>query len=88
MALLRQKNLCALCGKRIWSLGDAGRALHDYGEGARAHHMRNIKAGGTDALSNCVIICQSCHYTVHEGGNYRFGTVVVSTPADYPHFYG
>lgn len=87
MALHRQKNRCAVCGKRIWALGDAGRAQHEYGEGARAHHMRHIKFGGTDALSNCVIVCQSCHYSIHEGGNYRRGTAI-STPADYPHFYG
>ncbi len=87
LALARQRNRCAVCGKRIWRLGEEGRATHEYGEAARAHHIRHIKFGGTSAVSNCVIICESCHYTMHEGGNYRFGTVVF-TPADYPHYNG
>jgi hypothetical protein len=46
-----------------------------------------VQFGGSAELDNCVIICQACHYAVHEGGNYRFGTVV-GTAADYPHFRG
>jgi hypothetical protein len=23
-----------------------------------------------------VILCRSCHYSAHEGGNYRYGTVL------------
>jgi 5-methylcytosine-specific restriction endonuclease McrA len=87
LALARQKNRCAVCGTRITTLGEAGRAQHAYGEGARAHHIRHVKFGGTAILENCVILCQSCHYTMHEGGNYRFGTVVFS-PADFPHYHG
>jgi len=49
--------------------------------------MRHVKFGGTDSLDNCVILCQSCHYSVHEGGNYRFG-IVEGSQSDYPHFYG
>jgi len=71
----------------ISRLGDAGRAEHRYGEGAQAHHIEHVKLGGTDAVDNCVIICQSCHYSAHEGGNYRFGTVV-GRESDYPHFRG
>ena len=87
LALLRQKNRCGVCGTRIWDLGDKGRIHHAHGEGARAHHIRHIKFGGTDALSNCVIVCASCHYSVHEGGNYRFGTVVGSA-SDFEFFNG
>jgi len=87
LALARQKHRCAACGTHIYHLGEAGRAEHRFGEGARAHHMRHVKFGGTDSLDNCVILCQSCHYSVHEGGNYRFG-IVEGSQSDYPHFYG
>ena len=87
MALARQRNRCAACGTRITQLGEAGRAGHRFGEGAQAHHVRHVKFGGTDTVHNCVILCQSCHYSVHEGGNYRFGTVQ-GRHSDYPHFNG
>jgi len=87
LALARQKFRCASCGTEIARLGEAGRAEHKNGESAQAHHVRHVKFGGSDALDNCVILCQSCHYSVHEGGNYRFGTVIGET-SDYPHFYG
>lgn len=75
-ALTRQKKRCASCGTPILYLGQAGRSTHKFGEGAQAHHIRHIKAGGTEVLDNCVILCQACHYSVHEGGNYRLGTVL------------
>ena len=86
-ALTRQKNKCAMCGTRIAALGNAGREEHAYGEGAQAHHVKHVKFGGTAALSNCVILCTSCHYSAHEGGNYRFGTVI-GRRADFEHFDG
>jgi 5-methylcytosine-specific restriction endonuclease McrA len=86
-ALSRQKNRCASCGTYIFYLGYAGVEQHQYGEGAQAHHVQPIKFGGSDAVDNCVILCQSCHYSVHEGGNYRFGTVV-GVESDYRHFRG
>ena len=86
-ALARQTFRCGSCGTRISALGTAGRGDHKYGEGAQAHHLRHIKFGGSDAVTNCVILCQSCHYSAHEGGNYRFGTVV-GRESDYPHFRG
>ena len=87
LALARQSFRCASCGACIAALGDAGRAEHPYGEGAQAHHLRHIKLGGSDSADNCVVLCWSCHYSAHEGGNYRFGTVVGSE-SDYPHFRG
>ena len=33
------------------------------------------------------MLCWSCHYSVHEGGNYRHGTVI-GEPDDFPHFNG
>ena len=79
LALSRQKYRCASCGTAITRLGNAGRMEHRYGEGAQAHHLRHVKLGGTDSVSNCVIVCWSCHYSAHEGGNYRFGTVIESS---------
>ena len=87
LALVRQKRKCATCGTTISAVGNAGRADHRFGEGAQAHHMTHIKFGGTDSVQNCVIICQACHYSAHEGGNYRFGTVV-GKRSDFPYFNG
>lgn len=87
LALARQRFLCASCGTRISGLGNAERAEHRYGEGARAHHVVHVKAGGQASGDNCVIICEACHYSAHEGGNYRFGTVV-GQESDYPYFHG
>src|SRR4051794_34318896 len=86
-ALKRQKNRCACCGTTISKLGLAGAVDHRYGETAQAHHMLPIRVGGTNELSNCVILCQSCHYSAHEGGNYRRGTVV-ACEADLEFFRG
>jgi 5-methylcytosine-specific restriction endonuclease McrA len=87
LALLRQEHLCASCGTPIIKLGEAGRAEHKFAEGAQAHHIKHVKFGGTNQLDNCVVICWSCHYIVHEGGNYRFGTVI-GTVDDFPHYNG
>ena len=87
LALKRQKNKCASCGVKISYLGQAGQKSHKYGEGAHAHHVKHIKQGGTSALSNCVILCESCHYSAHEGGNYR-SRKVLAISSDYPHFNG
>jgi len=86
-ALARQHHKCGSCGTSIHSLGQQGRNVHVFGEGAQGHHVRCIKFGGTDMLGNCVILCQSCHYSAHEGGNYRFGSVMGSE-ADFPYFKG
>ena len=87
LALLRQKHLCASCGTPIAEIGEAGRASHKFAEGAQAHHIKHAKFGGTNHLDNCVVICWSCHYSVHEGGNYRFGTVE-GTVENFPHYRG
>ena len=86
-AFVRQKFRCASCGEPISALGESGRAAHRFGESAQAHHMRHVKHGGTNSVDNCVILCSSCHFSAHEGGNYRFGTVD-GTAEDYPYFNG
>ena len=87
LALARQKHRCATCGTTIHSLGESGRTDHRFGEAAHAHHIRHVKIGGDNSLQNCVIICQSCHYSVHEGGNYKHGTVQ-GNARDFPHYNG
>lgn len=87
LALARQGGRCASCGTEIFALGTAGQSEHKYGEGAQAHHLRHVKFDGSNSVDNCVILCQSCHYSAHEGGNYRFGTVI-GREGDYPHFRG
>ena len=86
-ALARQQNLCASCGATIHALGRAGQEIHAFGESAEAHHMKHAKSGGDNTLANCVVLCWSCHYSVHEGGSYRFGAVE-GGPEDFPYFYG
>ena len=87
LAMARQQNKCASCGTRIFGLGQVGQPAHRFGEGVQAHHVHHIKFGGTEVLDNCVILCQSCHYSAHEGGNYRYGTVV-GRKQDFPFFNG
>ncbi len=86
-ALLRQKNQCASCGEKISHLGQIGRKSHKYGEGAHAHHVRHVQQGGTNAVFNCVILCEACHYSVHEGGHYR-NKAIRANSSDYPHYDG
>ncbi|MCA1811266.1 MAG: HNH endonuclease [Halobacteriales archaeon] len=87
LALARQGNRCASCGTGITQLGNAGRAEHQFGEAVHAHHIQHVKLGGSNSLDNCVILCQSCHYSAHEGGNYRFSTLI-GHASDFPHFRG
>jgi 5-methylcytosine-specific restriction endonuclease McrA len=84
-ALERQKHRCAMCGERIAALGHAGQAEHRFGEGAHAHHMNHVKLGGARDVENCVILCWSCHYSAHEGGNYR-RSEIVGAAEDYEFF--
>ena len=87
LALLRQQHLCASCATPIAEIGERGRNQHRFGEGAQAHHLKHVKLGGTNHVDNCVVICWSCHYSVHEGGSYRLGTVV-GKPEDFQHYFG
>jgi len=84
-ALERQGFVCASCGETIRALGEPGRPDNRFGEIGHAHHIKHAKFGGRAIVENCVIICQSCHYSAHEGGNYRWGTVVGKTE-DFPFF--
>lgn len=85
-ALERQSFKCASCGEEILALGESGQTNHRFGERADAHHMKHKKFGGTGEIDNCVVLCWSCHYSAHEGGNYKKGKVI-GTDRDFPYFY-
>ncbi|WPP49116.1 HNH endonuclease [Catalinimonas niigatensis] len=88
-ALSRQKYMCGSCGEKIASINQIDKQSHIFGEGAHAHHMVHCQHGGTNLLSNCVILCESCHYTIHDGGNYRNKDKHLrSSSSDYSFFHG
>jgi hypothetical protein len=74
-ALERQKFRCASCKVSIAAIGEAGVDQHRFGEGAQAHHVIPHKEDGPLWVSNCVVICRSCHYSAHQGG--RWGDVSI-----------
>lgn len=54
------------CGKDL-VFANRGR---DSGRGAwEAHHKTNVQSDGSDALSNCEILCWECHSKTLEQGN-------------------
>lgn len=85
-ALARQDFLCAMCGSLILPFGSTMVSVA-WGETSHAHHRKPIKSGGSGNVENCVIICESCHYIAHEGGNYRHGGEW-GRIADFEYFYG
>ena len=38
---------------------------------ARKDITSSLTVAGNLKLKNCVVLCKSCHYSVHAGGNYR-----------------
>jgi 5-methylcytosine-specific restriction endonuclease McrA len=86
-ALERQQHRCASCGTKINNLGNVARSTHKYGESTHAHHLKHVQQGGGSSVGNCVILCESCHYSVHEGGQYR-SRDIIATPTDFPYFWG
>jgi hypothetical protein len=75
-ARLRQQERCACCGEALLDLVE------------HAHHVVPNQSGDADDPDhawlrepiNCVILCETCHYAVHDSGRYRHGPVA---PADY-----
>ena len=70
-ARLRQWGLCAHCGTLLDDLVE------------HAHHVVPNQSGNPGKIDhlwlktaqNCVIICDVCHYRVHENGRFRAGAV-------------
>jgi hypothetical protein len=80
-ARLRQYGCCAKCGKSLnWKL-------------EHAHHVVPNQVGDPQNNShawlktelNCVILCESCHYHVHEYGRYRNGATALPEYFCYSH---
>lgn len=86
-ALSRQEFLCGSCEDLIVPFSCRKLASVAWGESAHAHHRKPIKMGGGGNVENCVILCESCHYNAHEGGNYAHGKEW-GRISDFPHFYG
>jgi 5-methylcytosine-specific restriction endonuclease McrA len=87
-ALARQQHRCASCETPIVALGRRPE-LHLFGEWGEAHHVRHARAGGDASFENCVIICRSCHYSAHAGGDYRDNSEQMQgSVADFPNYYG
>jgi len=99
-ALQRQHYQCASCSTPIAAIGQAGLDQHRFGEGAEAHHVVPHKMGGPIAVSNCVVICRTCHYSAHQGGRWRDISIyadldglpmdqkIAKIAALYPHYNG
>jgi 5-methylcytosine-specific restriction endonuclease McrA len=87
-ALRRQDSRCASCGTRVYKLGKEP-GPHAFGEWVEAHHVRHANAGGDSSVENCVVICQSCHYSAHGGGDYRDNSEMMQgTRDDFPCYDG
>jgi 5-methylcytosine-specific restriction endonuclease McrA len=35
---------------------------------AEFHHIKSVKSGGSDLLSNCKVLCHGCHVRTHSYG--------------------
>ena len=58
-AYFRQHGRCGVCGIKF-----------DDVEG-HAHHINPKALCGANSLENCVLLCDNCHYIVHNHGYYR-----------------
>jgi len=81
-ARLRQGGKCACCGEDLDDILE------------HAHHVVPNQSGraGADqhawlaSVDNCVVLCETCHYRVHQDGRYRDGAV--APPEYYLHSHG
>jgi len=49
---------CEKCGKKV-TMGTC-----------EAHHKTSVNSGGSDALSNCMILCPPCHQATRTYGKH------------------
>ncbi len=81
-AFFRQWNNCAHCGGSLLNVMD------------HAHHVFSKQLGKSTvadsewikSVDNCVILCENCHWRVHENGHYLRGAV--AAPEFYPFSHG
>ncbi len=75
-ARLRQFGLCAVCG-------DSMNDLYEHAHHVVPNQSGNVAISADSWLKgedNCVILCEDCHFIVHDGGRYQKGAVA---PPDY-----
>jgi HNH endonuclease len=78
----RQWNLCAHCGRSLISLEDhAHHVIPDQSGKDMIHSAESFLR----TVDNCVILCSTCHYRVHENGKYRNGAVAPGEYFPYSH---
>ncbi|MDC8771739.1 HNH endonuclease [Roseateles albus] len=85
---VRQKGVCAQCGFGLNELIEETEmnSMH-------FHHVQPQALGGGNDEDNCVVLCSdtyrkakdSCHYHVHEEGNYRGKVVAGPDTFSYSH---
>jgi hypothetical protein len=85
-ALERQECLCAMCASLIVPCANKQLISVAWGETAHAHHRRPMQQKGKGTVDNCVIVCRSCHYSAHFGGNY--GKKIIANIEDFRFFFG
>jgi hypothetical protein len=81
-ARFRQFGRCAVCGRSMNSLYE------------HAHHVVPNQSGNPAnsahawlrSAENCVVLCDVCHYAIHESGRYRQGGV--APPSYFTHSHG
>lgn len=57
-ALERANFKCEKCGKKVTM------------DTCEAHHKHSVRAGGSDTLSNCQILCVNCHQETRTYGRH------------------
>ena len=58
-ARYRQDGVCGVCGRNLDACWE------------EAHHILRQADGGNDGVGNCVILCDTCHYRVHNDGRFK-----------------
>lgn len=56
---------CAVCGWSLEPKGNTEKYLHSHG--CEFHHITPVKDGGTNDLSNLIVLCPNCHKKAHYG---------------------
>jgi hypothetical protein len=73
-ARFRQQGRCAVCDDNLnWLI-------------EHAHHIYPDSLGGIDHVDNCAIVCEICHWRVHNDGNYR--SLIVAPLSYFPYLNG
>lgn len=81
-ARLRQEGICACCGDDLSDLVEHAHHVipNQSGVSAKPEHL------WLKSTDNCVVLCDQCHWRVHQDGRYQKGAV--APPAYFPHSHG